>query len=193
MQEAHTTPPTVTTTATGTVPPTQAPTVSFSPHESQKRQSLLKIYDTLISKEHLNIQISCLETIFKILNNILTYPREEKYRQIRFSSRTLQTKVVNTRGGLPFLFEIGFQKKVIEFQEFLVFDPSRDPEWQSILTIARDLISEKKAHLEEQRTSAERRAKLLAEEEKLYKQTILQQIEDDKLTRKLRSLTSHKK
>jgi hypothetical protein len=183
-----TTPPAIITTTTN-----QSSLSSVHSPEEKKRQALLKIYDTLISKEHFNIQIPCLETLLTILNNLLAHPEEEKYRRIRFSSQTLQKKVINTRGGLNFLYEVGFQKRVFEFQEFLVFDPSQDVHWQKTVTLARDLILEKKQRLEEQQINAERRAKLLEEEEKLYRQQVLQQIEDDKITRKMKSLHTQKK
>jgi hypothetical protein len=194
MQDLTTHPVATSTTITTSTNPTNqsSPSPLHSPQQ-KKRQALLKIYDTLISKEHFNIQIPCLETILTILNNLLAHPEEDKYRRLRFSSHTLQKKVVHTRGGLNFLYEVGFQKKVFEFQEFLVFEPSQVVDWQETVTLARDLILERKQRLEEQRINAERRVKLLEEEEKLYRQQILQQIEDDKITRKMKALHTQKK
>jgi hypothetical protein len=167
-------------------------TANTTQKQEEKRQALLKIYSSLISKEESRTQIPCLETIYKILNNLLQHPDEKKYCQIRFSSQTFQ-KVLTVKGGLDFLYELGFKRKVFEFQEYLVFEPSQDPYWKSIFTVACDLILEKKKTLEERRTEAERHAKLVEQEEKRYRHQILQQIEDDKQSRKMKFLVVGKK
>jgi hypothetical protein len=52
---------------------------------------------------------SCLETISTILNNVLEFPTEEKFRKVRLANATFHKRVGQFPSGLALLRELGFE------------------------------------------------------------------------------------
>ena len=50
------------------------------------------------------------ETVFKMLDNILAQPEEVKFRDLRASNKLLVTKVLSAQGGTELMHLLGFQK-----------------------------------------------------------------------------------
>lgn len=62
----------------------------------------------------------CIETLAKYIENIVTYPDEEKYRKIRLSNRIFGDRVRCVEGGYEFLIGAGFAEQTIDGDTFLV-------------------------------------------------------------------------
>lgn len=62
----------------------------------------------------------CIETLAKYIENIVTYPDDEKYRKIRLSNRIFAERVRSVEGGYEFLIGAGFLEQAIDGDTFLV-------------------------------------------------------------------------
>ncbi|GFQ98824.1 UBX domain-containing protein 6 [Trichonephila clavata] len=62
-----------------------------------------------------------IETLSRYLTNILDNPDEEKYRKIRLNNKVFQERIVGLEGALDFLDAAGFNKQVIDNEDYLVF------------------------------------------------------------------------
>jgi PUB domain len=60
------------------------------------------------------------ETVFKMLDNIIANPEEPKFRDLRATNKTLQSKVLNAHGGKELLHLLGFEK-IFKFGENYYF------------------------------------------------------------------------
>jgi len=54
---------------------------------------------------------SLLQTVYKIVSNILNFPNEEKYRKLALSSKVLQEKLLRFSSGLELLRTLGFREE----------------------------------------------------------------------------------
>ncbi|DAZ93713.1 TPA: hypothetical protein N0F65_009639 [Lagenidium giganteum] len=64
--------------------------------------------------------ITACETMLKMLSNILTQPCEDKFRKIRLSNASIQTKLVAVPGAVELLKEAGFVQTAVDGDEFLI-------------------------------------------------------------------------
>jgi len=93
--------------------------MQFDPIE--KRKQFLRIYDTEMRRElHTPTLLGTLETISKVLNNIINNPEDEKYRKIPVTSKLFQNNVIDRKGGKSFILACGFCRKTIDSKEFWV-------------------------------------------------------------------------
>lgn len=81
----------------------------------------------------------CIETLKKYLQNIINNPVDEKYHKIRMSNRILCDKVANAEGAQEFLTAAGFQQKIIDNDNFLVWSKDYPTELLVQLIEALDL------------------------------------------------------
>ncbi|VVD04635.1 unnamed protein product, partial [Leptidea sinapis] len=70
---------------------------------------------------------TCIETLCKYLENIVTHPDEEKYQKIRMSNRAFNDRVLPIEGALDFLLASGFAQTKLSNAEgveedYLVFN-----------------------------------------------------------------------
>ncbi|XP_039748580.1 UBX domain-containing protein 6 [Pararge aegeria] len=83
---------------------------------------------------------TCVETLCKYLENIVTYPEEEKYQRIRMSNRAFCERVQPIEGAMDLLIAAGFsQQKVTNAdgveEDFLVFNKENVPSVESLTTL----------------------------------------------------------
>ncbi|XP_034826390.1 UBX domain-containing protein 6 [Maniola hyperantus] len=83
---------------------------------------------------------TCVETLCKYLENIVTYPEEEKYQKIRMSNRVFSERVLPIEGAMELLMAAGFtQQKVTNAdgveEDFLVFNKENVPSVESLTTL----------------------------------------------------------
>lgn len=96
---------------------------------------------------------TCVETLCKYLENIITYPEEEKYQKIRMSNRVFTDRVQPIEGSMELLLAAGFiQEKLpnadgVE-EEFLVFHKENVPSVESLTTLIDALRSAEPIQLE---------------------------------------------
>ncbi|XP_024181381.1 uncharacterized protein LOC112187008 isoform X2 [Rosa chinensis] len=55
-----------------------------------------------------------LQTLFKIIRNVLEHPGESKYRRLRKANPMIQKNVTNYKAAMEFLFLIGFNENVVD-------------------------------------------------------------------------------
>ncbi|XP_072946323.1 UBX domain-containing protein 6 [Epargyreus clarus] len=96
---------------------------------------------------------TCVETLCKYLENIVTYPEEEKYRKIRMSNRAFRDRVQPLEGAMELLLAAGFEQKKITNadgvdEDFLVFNENNVPSVESLTTLIDALRSAEPIQLE---------------------------------------------
>lgn len=55
-----------------------------------------------------SVYIDGIEILLKLLDNILNFPENEKYRKIRLDNKTIREKLLRVRGMIFVLKSIGF-------------------------------------------------------------------------------------
>ncbi|KAI5644661.1 PUB domain-containing protein [Phthorimaea operculella] len=83
---------------------------------------------------------TCVETLCKYLENIITHPEEEKYQKIRMSNRAFCERVQPIEGAMDLLMAAGFEQKKITNSEgveedYLVFNVANVPSVESLTTL----------------------------------------------------------
>ncbi|XP_075986324.1 GDI interacting protein 3 isoform X2 [Anticarsia gemmatalis] len=96
---------------------------------------------------------TCVETLCKYLENIITYPEEEKYQKIRMSNRAFRERVQPLEGAMELLQAAGFvQEKLTNAEgveeEFLVFHADNVPSVESLTTLIDGLRTAEPIQLE---------------------------------------------
>lgn len=67
-----------------------------------------------------------------ICDNILNNPHDAKYQQIKLSNKSIQTRLLTKNGGLDFLYAIGFEVQIHDFQKVLVLNTKNDDYFENI-------------------------------------------------------------
>ncbi|XP_045518507.1 UBX domain-containing protein 6 [Pieris brassicae] len=95
---------------------------------------------------------TCVETLCKYLENIITYPEEEKYQKIRMCNRAFCDRVQPIEGALELLLAAGFVQQKLENnaveEDYLVFQKDNVPSIESLTTLIDALRSAEPIHLE---------------------------------------------
>lgn len=83
---------------------------------------------------------TCVETLCKYLENIVTYPEEEKYQKIRMSNRAFRDRVLPIEGAMELLLAAGFVEQKLPNsdgveEDFLVFVKENVPSIESLTTL----------------------------------------------------------
>eukprot|EP01120_Amphizonella_sp_Union-15-10_P004305 TRINITY_DN14935_c0_g1_i1.p1 TRINITY_DN14935_c0_g1~~TRINITY_DN14935_c0_g1_i1.p1 ORF type:complete len:523 (+),score=103.03 TRINITY_DN14935_c0_g1_i1:85-1653(+) len=133
------------------VPPSSPSTTPSLPPPAKLDIELVKIfrrlYDVQLRKEiETPNLLKTLQTLYLILDNIITHPDDEKFARVPATSKRFASDVLEAKGGLQFILKAGFRKKVIEFKEFWVVSTL---EFLPSLIAAREVVREKKELLED--------------------------------------------
>lgn len=67
-----------------------------------------------------NNALNAISTIINIIENIVNFPNEDKYKSIRFNNKTFTENIIKIKGALDLLICLGFIKKIKDHQEFLI-------------------------------------------------------------------------
>ncbi|XP_050668603.1 UBX domain-containing protein 6 [Leptidea sinapis] len=83
---------------------------------------------------------TCIETLCKYLENIVTHPDEEKYQKIRMSNRAFNDRVLPIEGALDFLLASGFAQTKLSNAEgveedYLVFNKDNVASIEDLTTL----------------------------------------------------------
>lgn len=85
-------------------------------------QKLGRMIDgTLIFKNEKKDALACLETLEIIIRNLVNYPQELKYKNIKEKSKALQ-RILCCSGGQDLLIFLGALKKVHQFESHFVWE-----------------------------------------------------------------------
>ncbi|KAG8919383.1 hypothetical protein FRC01_001308 [Tulasnella sp. 417] len=88
--------------------------------DKERRQHFRRLVDPGIVRPN---NEACLLTLCQ---NIIDHPDEDKYRRFKLNNKTIQTKIIQAKGGLEYAVEVGFREHVEDFQPFYVWRPSPD-------------------------------------------------------------------
>ncbi|CAG4968625.1 unnamed protein product [Parnassius apollo] len=96
---------------------------------------------------------TCVETLCKYLENIVTYPEEEKYQKIRMSNRAFSERVQPIEGAMELLLAAGFTQQTLPNpegveEEYLVFNKENVPSVESLTTLIEALRTAEPIQLE---------------------------------------------
>ncbi|XP_063834195.1 UBX domain-containing protein 6 [Ostrinia nubilalis] len=96
---------------------------------------------------------TCVETLCKYLENIVTHPDEEKYQKIRMSNRAFNERVQPMEGAMELLFAAGFRQTKLASpdgteEDYLVFGREHVESVESLVTLIDALRSAEPIQLE---------------------------------------------
>ncbi|KPJ14648.1 UBX domain-containing protein 6 [Papilio machaon] len=96
---------------------------------------------------------TCVETLCKYLENIITYPEQEKYQKIRMSNRAFCERVQPIEGALELLLAAGFREETLlnpegVEEQYMVFKKENVPSVESLTTLIDALRSAEPIQLE---------------------------------------------
>ncbi|KAJ8708352.1 hypothetical protein PYW07_010477 [Mythimna separata] len=96
---------------------------------------------------------TCVETLCKYLENIITHPEEEKFQKIRMSNRAFSERVQPIEGSMELLLAAGFvQQRVMNAdgvdEDFLVFQKENVPSIESLVGLIEGLRTAEPIQLE---------------------------------------------
>jgi hypothetical protein len=74
-------------------------------------------------------------TLDLILNNIIDNIQEEKYRSVKYSNKTVNSKILSKSGGVEFLLAVGFLIKIDETGTKMLVLPIQENHTEEINTI----------------------------------------------------------
>ena len=81
---------------------------------SLRFESLLQ---ALREKNPTDVALGSVKTLTSILSNVVSFPKDAKYRVIKLSNKTIQSKILETHGALELLLSVGFVKQGEEVLE----------------------------------------------------------------------------
>ncbi|CAG8557872.1 18941_t:CDS:1 [Acaulospora morrowiae] len=148
-----------------------------------------KLYEDIIIKQisrnnDVETAHKCIETLSRVVNNIIDSPNDERKRRLKEKSKTFQSNICGAQGGVEFLVKIGFRAKVIDFEKFYVLEhPLTDnpdsPEMEK-LKVAQEILQD---FLKKVKDRAELASKMQAKEkaaEESRRKAVLEKIDEDK-------------
>jgi hypothetical protein len=87
-----------------------------------------------------NNALNAISTIINIIENIINFPNEEKYKSIRFNNKSFTENIIKVKGSLDLLICLGFIKKIKDHQEFLILQNTNNIQ----MCILKDYLEELK-------------------------------------------------
>lgn len=132
--------------------------------EQERRQTFRRLVDPGIMRPNAQPQaLESLRTIHKLCQNLLNDPENPKFQRIKTTNAKIKKDVIEPKGTVEFLRELGFRPEVEEFQPYYTFNPSRINDLRIGSKIIEDAL---KLHTEkEERVAATRKAEKEAKEQ----------------------------
>ncbi|RUS18348.1 hypothetical protein BC937DRAFT_88861 [Endogone sp. FLAS-F59071] len=127
----------------------------------------------------------CLSLVLTLVSNILDHPNNPAFLSVKTKNPRIQSNLILVPGGVDLILELGFRRRVIEFEEKYVFEAMNET-GLALLVIGKDALETSLRKAEERKVVAERLAKEEKDEEANRKKDVLLKIEDDKQRRKMR-------
>jgi hypothetical protein len=91
-------------------PYTSSSTNLINPNE---KIQFYRILDNVTGSNDASTSIRCLETLEKIIGNMLKHPEEEKYSRVKMNNSVIKNSLIQIRGGgIDFLLKAGFLRIV---------------------------------------------------------------------------------
>ncbi|KAG7571302.1 hypothetical protein FFLO_00814 [Filobasidium floriforme] len=96
-----------------------------SPEEDRKRKLELGriVARDIMGSNNYTSAATCIETLLKIANNVLSNPTEQKFTQIKTNNAAMKRTVLDVKGGQDYLVAMGFRSRTISFTQSFVLEP----------------------------------------------------------------------
>jgi hypothetical protein len=112
--------------------------------ERRMKKQLLQSLETLVNHNTAVDVMECIDTICIIVNNIIQFPLDKKFRKIKIDNFEFNDRVVSCKGGIECLEAFGF----VNEHEFMQMDPDLHSEEQYTLRLLRDIAFQKMMELD---------------------------------------------
>eukprot|EP00978_Attheya_sp_CCMP212_P004982 scaffold10995_cov40-Attheya_sp.AAC.1 len=129
--------------------PVVAPAVSTGPSQGAVAEALR----TLQGSNSVTVYSTALQTVTKMVTNILEHATEDKYRKIRRSNAAVQRKLTGLTGGHALLLALGFVVQTVENDEYYVLVASADA-WTHLVSSKAQIASALSQAQQQSRVSA---------------------------------------
>jgi len=86
--------------------------------EDEKTTVITRIVHIQLGASAPAATLAAMNTILRIIQNILKNPHEDKYKRIPTNTKTWQTQISCVDGAIELLKQIGFERRVEDFQEW---------------------------------------------------------------------------
>lgn len=77
----------------------------------------IKFYDIAESPEAQTLLRVCIDTLFKVINNVIQFPSEPKYRKLPKKKEGIRTKILAYPNAVEFLKIAGFSFQAEDYIE----------------------------------------------------------------------------
>eukprot|EP01126_Amoeba_proteus_P001427 TRINITY_DN10408_c0_g1_i2.p1 TRINITY_DN10408_c0_g1~~TRINITY_DN10408_c0_g1_i2.p1 ORF type:complete len:158 (-),score=33.18 TRINITY_DN10408_c0_g1_i2:229-702(-) len=145
----------------------------LDPVLAAKKKILLRLAYNRISHSQPN-SLGAVETLIKIFGNILSHPGEEMYRKLKIKSNVYQLRLAEVDGVKEFLYEVGFTRQIILFEEYLVLS---NPDY-SVITVGLSVLEDCHSLCAEKSAREEKKKQDSSKEEEEYQRAIKKRIEE---------------
>ncbi|TFK91799.1 hypothetical protein K466DRAFT_659744 [Polyporus arcularius HHB13444] len=122
------------------------------------------------------VAIESLKTVLRLTRNILAHPEEEKYRRFKINNDHIKSKIVEPKGTMKLVMDLGFHIKAENFESYVVFTGKRYSELRVGSSIMEEIL-EREIKKQEEEESRREREKVELE---AYKQKLHDQFLDDR-------------
>ncbi|RDX55622.1 hypothetical protein OH76DRAFT_1397015 [Lentinus brumalis] len=108
--------------------------------------------------------------------NILAHPEEEKYRRFKINNDHIKSKIVEPKGSMELVMDLGFHIKAENFESYVLFTGKRYHELRVGSSIMEEILEREIKKQEEEETRRQREKVEL----EAYKQKLHDQFLDDR-------------
>ncbi|KAJ3845098.1 hypothetical protein EV361DRAFT_58290 [Lentinula raphanica] len=144
----------------------QAPSPATLLAEHARRQKFRRMIDPGILRPNPEQEaVASMKILYKLSENLIREPENPKFQRIKSTNAQIQKHIINLKGTVEFLRELGFHPEVDNFQPFFVFNPKRMSDLvigSAMLKESLDLQEQKRARAtESKQTVQEARAEVI--------------------------------
>ncbi|KAI0638194.1 hypothetical protein C8Q77DRAFT_416776 [Trametes polyzona] len=132
--------------------------------------------DVLESNRSPALAIRSLEIVLKLAENILEHPTEPRYRRFKISNEKIKKLVVEPKGVLQLVVDLGFREQVVDFEPCYVFRDKNTNELPVGASMIKEALARERKKVEEENAKRAREE----EERKAHEEKIHLQFLDDR-------------
>ncbi|KAI0719547.1 hypothetical protein C8T65DRAFT_635725 [Cerioporus squamosus] len=124
------------------------------------------------------VAFESLKTVLRLAHNILANPGEKKYRRFKITNDHIKSKIVEPKGVMQLIMDLGFRIKAENFESFAVYSGKTYDQLRVGSAIIEEVLLREVQKQEEEETRREReKVELEAHKQKLHDQFL-----DDRLS-----------
>ncbi|KAI0375645.1 hypothetical protein BV20DRAFT_7359 [Pilatotrama ljubarskyi] len=147
----------------------------FDPEHDDRQRFRKRIDRDIIAANSLGVALQSLRTVLKLAENILAEPTNERFRRFRITNDTVRRSIMEPRGVLQLVVDLGFREKAENYNPCYVFNAKA----MNQLRIGASMIKEALARESLREDESEKIAREHAERQEAWQRARLQ-IQDDR-------------